>query len=58
MSDGNTPLSALREEINGIDDDIHALLMRRAAIAAYCARFQSKVDRSGGRRAKRKSCAA
>lgn len=35
MSDGNTPLSALREEINGIDDDIHALLMRRAAIAAY-----------------------
>lgn len=34
MSDDKTPLSALREEINGIDDDIHALLMRRAAIAA------------------------
>ena len=33
MSDGKTPLSALRDEINGIDDDIHALLMRRAAIA-------------------------
>lgn len=34
MSEGNTPLSSLREQINSIDDDIHALLMRRAAIAA------------------------
>ncbi len=34
MSEGNTPLAALREEINGIDDQIHELLMRRAAIAA------------------------
>jgi len=35
MSEGNTPLAALREEINGIDDQIHELLMRRAAIAAH-----------------------
>jgi chorismate mutase len=34
MSEGNTSLTALREEINGIDDAIHELLMRRAAIAA------------------------
>tara|TARA_E500000331_G_C17242301_1_gene707546 strand:+ start:480 stop:1349 length:870 start_codon:yes stop_codon:yes gene_type:complete len=34
MSEGNKSLSALRDEINGIDDDIHALLMRRAGIAA------------------------
>ena len=35
MSEGNTPLAALREEINGIDNQIHELLMRRAAIAAH-----------------------
>lgn len=35
MSEGNIPLAALREEINGIDDRIHELLMRRAAIAAH-----------------------
>ena len=35
MSEGNTPLAALREEINGIDDQVHELLMRRAAIAAH-----------------------
>lgn len=34
MSEGNTPLAALRDEINGIDDEIHELIMRRAAIAA------------------------
>lgn len=35
MSEGNTPLAALREEINGIDDQLHELLMRRAAIAVH-----------------------
>lgn len=34
MSEGNTPLAELRDEINGIDNQIHELLMRRAAIAA------------------------
>ena len=34
MSEGNKSLSALRDEINSIDDDIHALLMRRAGISA------------------------
>lgn len=34
MSEGNTPLAALRDEINGIDNEIHDLIMRRAAIAA------------------------
>lgn len=34
MSEGNTPLAALRDEINGIDDQLHELLMRRAAIAS------------------------
>jgi chorismate mutase/prephenate dehydratase len=33
MSDGKTTLDGLREEIDGIDDAIHDLLMRRAALA-------------------------
>jgi len=33
MSDGKTTLDSLREEIDGIDDAIHDLLMRRAALA-------------------------
>ena len=35
MSEGNIPLAALRDEINGIDDQLHELLMQRAAIAAH-----------------------
>jgi chorismate mutase / prephenate dehydratase len=43
MSEGNTPLAALREEINGIDNQVHELLMRRAAIAA-----QVRDSKQGG----------
>jgi chorismate mutase len=35
MSKGKTDLAALRDEINGIDNEIHDLIMRRAGIAAY-----------------------
>ena len=34
MSEGNKTLASLREELDGIDDALHDLLMRRAAIAA------------------------
>lgn len=43
MSEGNTPLAALRDEINGIDNQIHELIMRRAAIAA-----QVRDSKQGG----------
>lgn len=34
MSEGKLNLTVLREELDGIDNDVHDLLMRRAAIAA------------------------